>query len=1169
MALTCQNSFLKLAMDNDWTDLKTRIGFDLETGENSYDEEALVEYLNIKLRSKGYPIFGDEKDYPFLQIGSSLLQSVAEKNRLLREHLCPVDQRIQDYVTRLFAGLDVENRKWVPTDSLILERHGLARALSLAPDADSFESNIVSSYRVKQGVLNNPSSDRRTTKGVFHVAEGGLPIPADKKSVPLPVFAKLLERALNPPEDLLEVPFTSTQEEKAALFVSLMLRPIVQPGVQGLTEEKRMEVRFFAPGNLTSNLDFVESIFGNAGDPYLSENDSGLDMKRWSGHTGCVILAPHLVTFTKKELGLPNVADATDRQKQDGMCWESADERYNDGGAFKVTSRDSSGVVVTLIADNYYGYCKKEVKTQISYSANLLGNVEEEHAGGAISFASYDLGEEFHLSEYIQEVDHTFEETVEALKGEIDVQEDGYAIDKKYSNIHYLPSRSNIQLHDQTIHWEKDGTQRTLQLQPDVTYILPSGYKVEMVRPMVGRRWRLIGTGAVGTYCHKPCTVSGGGKSEISKSLADAIVAGPVFTADIKGDFDLVEEVVGKEFGSRFRDPSLNSKDERPILGDTRSLGSVIKLLSVSPSYSDEYNDWLKSIPGYVIDIVLVVKRFFKLDWGEGWRDRFSVDVVNGKPGNELKYRDQKLISQYLRVGFSEDGSWRVFSLRKDFSPAAKIQTEDDISSSVVVPASLVKGLNIGMDTERSLKFILNCEYRLFQRPDDAIHRGYDKTTEKDFSRNSLFFSNFEPLTREYTQSMEKDAIRFGNFTEPMQKTIRDFNRAENPDYAVSSSEPRIVDGSPSKNPRYLQNRLDMEDGRSTYIAKVGARLYRRLPQGRTPPFPVNAVLPGRRNNPPSEGVRALAVYNPIHYQELPELLMDFTASLTGKSPSTTGAGSEGALTKGPFNMLLPIVDLNNALVSYLATGYQCFTSSAGCIGPKFRCDHDISLLIPELWSRMRPEERKAEYMLEKGYLEACEDFEYEGEMIQASRLGYRITSDFIQEFGGRIFSNPRSVFPEEILRPELQDLDTFVDGIRNIVETQRRVALNYFKDGSIDAACPPLKALLNVMAYGEYEGMKYTDPAFRAMFSLDTFETSDWYKERLDAKQKVDIQLWERHQEYLEGFLKKAINEGMEERIDEAGLRRRIARRLKTFRSPEYRENLKGCLGVDPSLFR
>lgn len=1155
-------------MNNDWKNLKTRIGFDLETGENTYDEKGLTEYLNIKLRSKGFPIFGDEADYPFLQIGGSLLQSVAEKNRLLRKHLCAVDQRIQDYLERLFKDLDVEKRPWVPTDSLILERHGLARALSLPGDKDSFVSGIVSSYRVKQGVLNNPASDRRTTKGVFHVAEGGLPVPADKKSVPLPVFAKLLEKALDPPDDLLELPFTSTQEDKARLFLSLMLRPIVQPEVEGVTEEKRLEVRFFAPGNLASNLDFVESIFGNAGDPYLSENDSGLDVKHWSGHTGCVILAPHLVNFTKKELGLPPASEATERQRRDGMCWESEDERYNDGGAFKVTSRDSSGVVVTLIADNYYGYCKKEVKTQISYAANLLGNVEEEHAGGAISFASYDLGEEFHLSKYIKEVDHTFVETVKALEGEIDVFDEGYAVDKKYPDIYYIPARSQITLHDQTVRWEKEGKEHSLQLQPDMTYILPSGYKVEMVRPMVGRRWRLIGTRAMGTYCHKPCTVSGGGKSEISKSLADAIVAGPVFTANIKEDFDLVEEIVSKDYGSRFKDPKKRKVEGRSILSQSRSLGSVIKLLSPSHSYTDEYNEWLHGIPGYVIDIVLVVKRFYKPDWGEGWRDRFSVDVVNGKPGNELKYRDQKLISQYLRVGFEEDGSWRVFSLRKDFSPAMKIQTEDDISSTVVVPASHVQGLDAGVEKDRSLKFILNCEYRLFQRPDEAIHRGYDKTTEKDFSRHGLFFSNYEPLTREHTKAIEKDAIRFGNFTEPMQTAIRDFNRSESPEYAVVSSEPRIWEGKPSKNPRYLQNRLDMEDRRTTYIATVGARLFRRIPKGKTPPFPVNAVLPGRRNNPPSEGVRSLAVYNPIHYQELPELLMDFTASLTGKSPSTTGAGSEGALTKGPFNMLLPVVDLNNALVSYLVTGYECFTSSAGCIGPKFRCDHDISLLIPELWSRMRPSERKAAYMIEKGYLEPCEDFEYEGRIVEASRLGYRITSEFIQEYGGRVFSNPRSVFPEHILKPEQQGMDVFVDGINNIVETQQRVALNYFDDGSIDAACPPLRALLHVMAYGEFEGMGYRDPEFRSMFTLDSLKSSDWYKARLDAKQKVDIQLWERHQKYLESFLDRDINEGMEERIDEEGLRRRIARRLDTFKSKDYREKLEGCLGVDPCLF-
>ena len=122
--------------------------------------------------------------------------------------------------------------------------------------------------------------------------------------------------------------------------------------------------------------------------PTCRTTTARLDAEHWSGHTGCVILAPHLVTLTKKELGLPHVSAATERQKRDGMCWADEDELYNDGGAFKITCRDKRGVIVTLIADNYYGYCKKEVKTQISYAANLFGNAEEEHAGGAIAFPS-------------------------------------------------------------------------------------------------------------------------------------------------------------------------------------------------------------------------------------------------------------------------------------------------------------------------------------------------------------------------------------------------------------------------------------------------------------------------------------------------------------------------------------------------------------------------------------------------------------------------------------------------------------------------------------------------------------------------------------------------------------------------------------------------------------
>ena len=125
--------------------------------------------------------------------------------------------------------------------------------------------------------------------------------------MPRPVFAALFRHALSPPDDAAgRAVHGQPAASRRRAFVSLLLRPIVCPEVPGVGAEKTMEVRFFAPGGLVSNLDFVESIFGNAGDPYLPENDAGLDVEHWTGHTGCVILAPHLTRLTKKELGLPD-----------------------------------------------------------------------------------------------------------------------------------------------------------------------------------------------------------------------------------------------------------------------------------------------------------------------------------------------------------------------------------------------------------------------------------------------------------------------------------------------------------------------------------------------------------------------------------------------------------------------------------------------------------------------------------------------------------------------------------------------------------------------------------------------------------------------------------------------------------------------------------------------
>jgi phosphoenolpyruvate carboxykinase (diphosphate) len=1031
-------------------------------------------------------------------------------------------------------------------------------------DKDQFTSSILSSYRVANGVLHNPRSDRRTTQGIFHVTEGGLPIPDDKIGVPKITFAKMLALALNPPREIMQLPFTATQPQTAECFVSLLLRPLVCPAVPGFTPEKTMEVRFFVPGNLVSNLDFVESIFGNGGDPLLPENDSALDAEHWSGHTGCVILAPHLVKATKKSVGLPHFDQATERQRRDGMCWKDENEIYNNGGAFKLTCRDESGVIVTLIADNYYGYCKKEVKTQISYATNLFGNTEEEHAGGALVFPGYDLGEEFSGDAHVRKLGHSFDE-VKKLYGELmDVQPEGYGIDKKFPEVLYVPHDAHFDLKKQTVSWHNETGERSIKLSPEKTYIRPSGYKVRMEKPPgANRAWRLVGTAAEGLVCHKPCTVSGGGKSEISKPITDAILTGPVFVADMKNDFARVEELIHRDYSDRYAGTA--KKDSRAVLSPERSLGSVIKLLTADArEFSAAYNTLVETIPQYIKELVFVVKRYYKPEWGDDWRSHFSVDIINGVQGNELKCDNRVLVTTRLRIGFDQDGAWRTFGLRKDFHPAVKVQLEDDITASTLVPAARVENLS-GMDKGATLKFIQNCEQRLFQRPDDAIHRGYDKVTESDFARNDNFFSNYEPLTQKDARDLVTDAIHFHEFTKPMRNLIRDFAAAGKPDYLISSAHPRIVDGKPTKNPRYLQKRPDLMNPVETYVAETGARLRRRMPAKAVLSTPVDAVLPGRRNNPPEPGIRSLACYGPIHYMELPELFMEFICSMTGKSPSTTGAGSEGALTKGPFNALPPIMDLNNALVSFILTGQNGFVTAAGYVGPKVRVDHDVSLIVPEVFCRMQPEEREPKFLIANNYLDKLEDFEHGGKKILASRLGYRINARFINAFFGRVFNHPHAVFTPEMLKPELQDKDIFADGMDNILATQKRVSKMYFDDGSIKQACPPLQALLNIMLHDEWNGKGLDAPEFRKLFTRENLLASDWYAARLKAKQSVDRQLWKRHVEYLNAFLRKTSHTDVAENLGIADRLTRARKKLEEVESPKFLESLAGTLGAEP----
>jgi len=1143
------------------------------------DRKDLIQYINLQLASLGQPIYVDDADAKtkfsnarFNALTEDLIRSFKEKSRLLSDHLTPVDARIQSFIDDYLKEVPFDKSYRIPNDTFILNQKGLAREISLPPNGDTFINEHISSYRLKQGILNNPAADKRTTKGTFHIVRGGLPVPPDKKEVPKIAFAHLLHAAFNPDNSLKTLPFTSNQQDKAEVMVSLFMRPVVCPEVKNVISKKSMEIRFFTPGSLVSNLDFVENIFGNAGDPNLAMNDSALDVEHWTGHTGCIVLAPQLTQLKKKDVGLPHFDDATERQRRDGMCWKDKDEKYNDGGAFKLTCRDDRGVVITLIADNYFGYSKKEIKTQIGYSANLYGLVEEEHAGGAIAFACGNMMDKVYGEIFTSKFapGYTFENVKKLLGDSIEVKPEGYAIDKKYPDIIYIPEFADFDINKSTISWKNKANNIQLKLSPAKTYVHPTGHKFNLAKHSSQNLWRIVDTAPEGVFCHKPSTVSGGGKSEISKSMQNAIKYGSFYIQDLEKDAEQADVLINMDYSNRWKNIRPNASPSRSFLSPERTLGSAVKLLTPSDQYSDEYNKFLKGIPFHIRTMVLYIKRLYRTDEKTStWKDKFSVEIVNGKMGHGLRYNNAPVVSSNVRIGFNTDGNWLLHKLRSDFIPAQKVQMEDDITASITLPASSFKNLNKDYKN-KSVKLTTNCESHFFQRPDEAVIRGYDKEAEYDIVQGNTFLTNYEPLTKENAIELYNDAISFEEYTQPVKDLIKEVVESDRDGYFVTPSHTRIVNGEPTANPRYLERNTNIGESFDSYLADTGVRLHRKMKADEPVYYPVNAVLPGRRNNPSDKkaGIRALSVYNPIHYQELPELFMDFICSLTGKSPSTTGAGSEGALTKGPFNMLVATTDLSNALLSYILTEYQGFSSAAGYIGSENRFDHDISILIPEIWARLVPDDRDPKNLIKNNCLEKLNDFEYKGKKVLASRLGYRITENFAFRCMNRLFDEPLAVFSERMLKPELQGMEDYVDGINNIVEAQQKVALAYFEDGSVDAAIPPLKILLHIMAYGQYEGKEISDPELRNYFDRDYVINSEWYKERLKLKQENDKAFFTKQIAYLNKFKNNPENTDLVVEMDINGRIEKAKKQLEEVSSKAYLTKLTGTIGLDP-LFR
>jgi 3-mercaptopyruvate sulfurtransferase SseA len=102
-------------------------------------------------------------------------------------------------------------------------------------------------------------------------------------------------------------------------------------------------------------------------------------------------------------------------------------------------------------------------------------------------------------------------------------------------------------------------------------------------------------------------------------------------------------------------------------------------------------------------------------------------------------------------------------------------------------------------------------------------------------------------------------------------------------------------------------------------------------------------------------------------------------------------------------------------------------------------------------------------------------------------------------------------------------------------------------------------------MLHDEWDGKGLADPEFRKMFTRESLLASDWYAARLAAKQKIDRQLWLRHVDYLDKFLKRASHADEAARLGIAAKLERAKKTLAEVESPDYVKQLVGTLGAEP----
>ena len=90
----------------------------------SADYSGLIAYVNVKLALLGFPRVAGGDQPAVDDIVTPLVAQYREKERLLANHLCPADQRIQTFLYDYLQDMQVPK---LPGRTLVLDRPGMAR----------------------------------------------------------------------------------------------------------------------------------------------------------------------------------------------------------------------------------------------------------------------------------------------------------------------------------------------------------------------------------------------------------------------------------------------------------------------------------------------------------------------------------------------------------------------------------------------------------------------------------------------------------------------------------------------------------------------------------------------------------------------------------------------------------------------------------------------------------------------------------------------------------------------------------------------------------------------------------------------------------------------------------------------------------------------------------